>query len=77
MPIKKPQPRGRMAFLPGVSRPGPLLELGGGGMVCLVVIDTPDATVRMVPSSRTKAVYLWMCPTSPVAVLLSPRDRQN
>ncbi len=77
MPTKKPQPRGCMAFLPGVSRPGPLLELGGGGMVCLVVIDTPDATVRMAQSRRMKAVYLRMCPTTPVALRLSPRGHPN
>jgi len=66
-----------MAFLPGVSRPGPLLEFGGVGMICLVVIDTPDATVRMAPSRRMKAVYLRMCPTTPVALRLTPRGHPN
>jgi hypothetical protein len=44
-----------MAFLPGVSRPGPLLEFGGVGMICLVVIDTPDATLRMAQSRQMKS----------------------
>jgi len=57
MPIKNPQFRGRMAFWPGISRPGPLFEFGGVGMICLVVIDTPDTVPRMAPSTRTRPVY--------------------